>query len=104
MTTRQLEQVADAIISLYKQRDSVPPLEPVQEGTWRDQMRYRWVYSDLEPFEFETYPFVIHTIERIATLSRDERRRPSPRRATTPSFCARPTSPSICSPTPAPRP
>jgi tyrosine phenol-lyase len=74
MTTRQLDQVADTIISLYTQRESVPPLEPVQEGMWRDQMRYRWVYSDLEPFTFETYPFVIHTIERIATLSRDERR------------------------------
>ncbi len=75
MTTRQLEQVADAIISLYKQRDSVPPLELLQEGTLARQMRYRWVYSDLEPFEFETYPFVIHTIERIATLSREERRK-----------------------------
>ena len=75
MTTRQLEQVADAIISLYQQRDSVPPLELLQEGTWRDEMQYRWVYSDLEPFEFETYPFVIHTIERIATLSREERRK-----------------------------
>jgi len=75
MTSRQLDQVADAVISLYKQRENVPPLEPVQEGTWRDQMRYRWVYSDLEPFEFETYPFVIHTIERIATLSRNDRQR-----------------------------
>ena len=75
MTTRQLEQVADAIISLYRQRDKVPPLEPVQEGMWRDQMRYRWVYADLEPPEYETYPFVIHTIERIATSTRDERRR-----------------------------
>ena len=75
MTTRQLEQVADAIISLYKQRDKVPPLELLQEGTWRDEMQYRWVYSDLEPFEFETYPFVIHTIERIATLSLEERRK-----------------------------
>ena len=75
MTTRQLEQVADAIISLYKQRDRVPPLELLKEGTWRDEMQYRWVYSDLEPFEFETYPFVIHTIERIATLSREERRK-----------------------------
>jgi tyrosine phenol-lyase len=75
MTTRQLEQVADAIISLYEQRDKVPPLEPVKEGMWRDQMRYRWVYADLEPPEYETYPFVIHTIERIATSTREERRR-----------------------------
>lgn len=75
MTTRQLGHVADSIVSLYQQRDKVPPLEPVQEGMWRDQMRYRWVFSDLDPFEFETYPFVIHTIERIATLGRQERRK-----------------------------
>ena len=75
MTTRQLDHVADAIISLFEQRDSVPPLEVVEEGTWRDQMRYRWVYSDLEPFELVTYPFVIHTLERIATISREERRK-----------------------------
>ena len=74
MTTRQLEQVADTIISLWEQRERVPPLEPVRTGTWRDQMRYRWVFADLEPVAFETYPFVIHTIERIATSSRRERR------------------------------
>ncbi len=75
MTTRQLEQVADAIIRLYQQRDTVPPLELVSEGIWRDEMRYRWVYANLEPYEFETYPFVIHTVERIATLGREERRK-----------------------------
>ena len=75
MTNRQLEHVADAIISLFEQRDSVPPLEVVEEGTWRDEMRYRWVYSDLEPYDLTTYPFVIHTVERIATLGREERRK-----------------------------
>ena len=98
MTNRQLEQVADAIISLYRQRDKVPPLEPrIREGMWRDQMRYRWVYSDLEPFEFETYPFVIHTMERIGHLeSQRSGGGRSRKRATTPSCCARRTSPSIC--------
>jgi tyrosine phenol-lyase len=75
MTNRQLDQVADVIISLHRQREKVPPLEPRREGRWRDQMRYRWVYSDLEPYEFDTYPFVIHTVERIGHLSRAERRR-----------------------------
>jgi tyrosine phenol-lyase len=75
MTMRQISQVADAIISLYEQRDRVQPLEPVREGEWRDQMRYRGVFCDLPPFEFDTYPFVIHTIERIATSSRRQRRR-----------------------------
>ena len=73
MTNRQLEQVADAIISLFKQRDQIPPLEMVEEGTWRDEMCYRGVYTDLEPYEFDTYPFVIHTLERIGSLSKEER-------------------------------
>jgi tyrosine phenol-lyase len=75
MTSRQLEQVADAVISLFEQRDKVPALEPVALGTWRDQMRYRSVFSDLEPVEFETYPFVVHTIERIGDLTLEQRRR-----------------------------
>ena len=53
MTNEQLDQVADAIISLYEQRDKIPPLEAVREGEWRDQMRYRWVYTDLDAFEFD---------------------------------------------------
>jgi len=73
MTSRQLDQVGDAIISLYRQRDKIHALEPLKEGSWRDQMRYRWVFPDLESFEFETYPFTIHTVERIGSLSRDER-------------------------------
>jgi len=75
MTTRQIDQVADAVISLYEQRDAVPPLEAVKTGTWRDQMRFSWVYSDLESYNFETYPFVVHTVERIGHLSRKQRRR-----------------------------
>ena len=73
MPSRQLDQVADAIIKLYEQRGQVPPLELAHEGNWRDQMAYRWVYADLENFDFHTYPFVVHTTERIATLSRGER-------------------------------
>ena len=73
MTNRQLDEVADAVINLFRQHEKVPPLEPVSQGDWRDQMRYRWVYADLDAYEFDTYPFVVHTIERIGELSRDQR-------------------------------
>lgn len=75
MTSRQLDQVADAIIALYLHRELVPPLEVVREGQWRDQMAYRWVYCDVESYEFDTYPFVIHTIERIGSLTHEQRYR-----------------------------
>ena len=73
LTTDQLEQVADAIIALYEQRDRVHPLEPLATGTWRDQMRYRSVFAGVEPFEFQVMPYVVHTIEHVGRLSREER-------------------------------
>jgi tyrosine phenol-lyase len=73
MTNRQLDQVADAVIALFRQRDRVAPLEPAAEARWRDQMRYRSVFADLEPFEFRAEPHIIHTFEQVGDLSRDAR-------------------------------
>lgn len=75
MTSRQLDQVGDAIMRLYEQRAAVGPLEVIESGNWRDEMTYRWVFPELEIFGFDTYPFTIHTIERIATLTRSQRRK-----------------------------
>lgn len=73
MTNDHLDQVAGAIISLYHQRDRVSALEAVEFGQWRDQMKYRSVFADLSPFEFDTFPYSIHTVEPIGTLSREDR-------------------------------
>jgi tyrosine phenol-lyase len=73
MTTEQLDRVADAIVSLYRQRDTVTALQRTAGGVWRDQMQYRWVFPTLEPFEFDVLPYQIHTIERVAVLSREDR-------------------------------
>ncbi len=75
MTNEQLDQVADAIIALYRQRDAIKPLQAVSEGAWRDQMAYHGVFSDLDDFEFDTFPYEIHTIEKVGVLSREERER-----------------------------
>ncbi len=74
MTNQQLDQVADAIIHLYDQRDCIPALEPTGETTWRDQMRYRWVLPKLDTFDLDCAPYVIHTIEKVGVLSKPERR------------------------------
>ncbi len=75
MTNRQLDQVADAIISLYRQRDRVEPLQSQTEGEWRDEMRYHGVFGNLESFDFDTFPYEIHTIEKVGVLTREERQR-----------------------------
>ncbi|MGD2121872.1 MAG: tryptophanase, partial [Gemmatimonadota bacterium] len=73
LTNDQLDQVADAIVSLYKQAERVSALQAVSKGDWRDQMAYHWVFPDLEPFSFETAPFEIHTIEKVGVLTREDR-------------------------------
>ena len=75
MTTEHLDRVADAIVSLYRQRDKVTALQRTAGGAWRDQMEYRWVFPALEPFAFDVLPYQIHTIERVAVLSREDRER-----------------------------
>ena len=73
MTNEQLDQVADAIIDLCRQREKILPMQVSAAGEWRDQMEYHGVFADLDPFEFDTFPYEIHTIERIGSLSRLER-------------------------------
>ncbi len=73
MTTEQLDQVADAIITLFEHREKVPALQSTDSGPWRDQMRYRWVFPDLPSFNFEGFPYEIHTIERVGALTREAR-------------------------------
>jgi tyrosine phenol-lyase len=73
MTNEQLDQVGDAIISLHRQAAAVPPLQVVEEGAWRDEMTYHWVLPDLEPFAFDTFPYQIHTVERVGNLTRGQR-------------------------------
>ncbi len=73
MTNEQLDQVADAIISLHDQAAAVSALHAVERGDWRDEMRYRSVFADLEYFDFDTAPFNIHTIEYVGLLSKAAR-------------------------------
>jgi len=75
MTNEQLDEVGNAIISLYRQREAVSGLQATVEGSWRDQMEYRWVFPELEPFAFDVFPYEIHTVERVGVLTRGERER-----------------------------
>ena len=75
MTTWQLGQVVEALANIHRQRDRVAPLELQSGKRWNDQLRFRSVFADLEPYDFDCYPFVIHTLERIPETSREQRDR-----------------------------
>ena len=74
MTSRQLMQVAEAIIELFQQRDRVAALEPIGEGRWHDELRVRSVFADLTNHDASGgYPFLVHTVERVGWLERAQR-------------------------------
>jgi tyrosine phenol-lyase len=75
MTSRQLDQVADAVILLFRQRDRVAPLDVERTGAWNDELKFRSVFADLAAYDFDCSPFVIHTTEPIARTTREERER-----------------------------
>lgn len=75
MTTWQLGQVVEAIANIHRQRDRVAPLELQSGERWNDRLRFRSVFADLEPYDFDCYPFVVHTLERIPETSREQRDR-----------------------------
>ena len=75
LTNRQLDEVADAIVHLWKHRDAVQPLEPLGQFRWRDEVRYRWIFPDIPEYRFDCSPHVIHTIEYVGRLDREARRR-----------------------------
>jgi tyrosine phenol-lyase len=75
MTTWQLDQVVEAIANVHAQRDRVAPLELQQGGKWNDELRFRSVFANLKPYDFNCYPFVTHTIERIPETTREQRTR-----------------------------
>ncbi|MBM3792458.1 MAG: hypothetical protein FJW35_19205, partial [Acidobacteria bacterium] len=54
LMNEQLDQIGDAVISLHRQRAKITGLQAVIAGNWRDQMEYRWVFPDLELYEFDT--------------------------------------------------
>ncbi|MCC7144365.1 MAG: tryptophanase [Candidatus Eisenbacteria bacterium] len=73
MTNWQLDQVVDALITLHGERDRITPLDLEADGNWNDQLRFRSGFADLTSYEFNCYPYVIHTIEPIARTTREER-------------------------------
>ena len=75
MTNTQLDQVADAIAALHRQRERIAPLELEHRGEWHDELRFRSVFSDLETFAFDCEPYVAHTLEPIARTTREQRER-----------------------------
>jgi len=70
----QLEQIADAIISLYQQREKITSLMPENDPEYHYEAVFDWLIPELEEYMFTCEPYIIHAIEHVGMKSRDERR------------------------------
>ncbi|MCC6624922.1 MAG: tryptophanase [Deltaproteobacteria bacterium] len=73
MTNEQLDQVADAIALVHRQRDRITGLELVEGGAWHDQLEFHGVFAPLTTYAFDTMPYLVHTYEKVGALTREQR-------------------------------
>jgi tyrosine phenol-lyase len=69
----QLEQIAEAIIRLYEQRENITPLIPINEPDYHYEARFDWLIPYLNEYSFTCEPYTIHSIEHVGMKSREER-------------------------------
>lgn len=70
-----LEETAQAIISLYKQRDRITPLELINDPKYHYEAEFEWLIPNLNEYEFDCEPYITHSIEHIGMKSKQERQK-----------------------------
>ena len=68
-----LQDVADAIVGVYQQKNHIPPLRLLNKPDYFYEARYEWVVPHLEEFSLSSEPYTIHSIEHVGMKTREER-------------------------------
>lgn len=71
----QILQIAEAIIELSKEAKDIPPLILTNNPLYQNEAIFDWLVPVIKPYEFTCEPYIIHSIERIAMKSVEERRK-----------------------------
>jgi tyrosine phenol-lyase len=69
----QLEQIGDAIVKLFEQRDCITPLDPLVEPDYHHEARFEWIIPNPEAYAFTCEPYTIHSIEHVGMNTAEER-------------------------------
>jgi len=70
----QIEEIAEAIIELIKQKDGLEPLRLLNKPKYFYEARYEWIVPNLDEYIFTTEPYIIHSIEHVGMKTKEERR------------------------------
>ncbi|MCK5838230.1 MAG: hypothetical protein KAG99_00215, partial [Bacteroidales bacterium] len=69
----QLEQIAEAIVNLYKQKATIDPLVTINDPQFHFEARFEWLTPNLDEYVFSCEPFIIHAIEHVGMKNHNER-------------------------------
>ncbi len=70
---RQLNQIADAINEIFKEREKIKGLELTNDPAWNDEAVFTWDVPNIEEYTFDCEPWVVTTIEYVGVMSKEER-------------------------------
>ena len=70
-----LDEIAQAIISLFNQRDRITPLELINDPQYHYEAEFEWLIPGLKEYEFYCEPYITHSIEHIGMKSKQERQK-----------------------------
>ncbi len=70
----QIEEIADAVIELIKQKESLMPLRLLNEPKYFYEAYFEWIVPNLDEYIFTCEPYIIHSIEHVGMKTKEERR------------------------------
>lgn len=73
LMNNQLEQIAEAVIQLYEQREMIPLLISSDRPKFPYEARFEWKTPHLKEYSFICEPYTIHAIEHVGMRTGEER-------------------------------
>jgi len=71
----QLEQIGEAIVRLYGQRECINALDPLTKPVFHNEARFEWLIPELEAYTFTCEPYTVHSIEHVGMDTEEQRRK-----------------------------
>ncbi len=75
LLNRQIVQIANAIAELFREAKNISPLILTNKPDYHNEAIFDWLVPVIKPYEFDCEPYIVHSIEKIAMKSVEERKK-----------------------------
>lgn len=71
----QIEQIAQAIVAVFKQIDKISPVVLQNQPVYHFESEFEWIVPNLDEYIFTSEPYVIHSIEHVGMTGKEHRQK-----------------------------